>query len=101
MDGHSAPSDMLLISTHTLNKLTDEQKMWLQKAVDISLEYQKKLWEEAEIEFMEIMQKGGMTVVYPDTSQFKQAVIPFYEKLKVENPMLYQMVQEIKKMPVD
>ena len=62
------------------------------------MEFQKDLWFKAEEEFLQIMQDGGVTVVYPDTSAFKDMVVPFYDDLEQSNPELFKVAEKIKKM---
>ena len=48
LDEHTALPDVLLISTHTWEKLSEQERVWLQKSVDESIKYQRKLWADAE-----------------------------------------------------
>ncbi len=43
LDEHAAPPDVLLIGTHTWNKLSDKQRAWLEQAVEESVAYQRRL----------------------------------------------------------
>lgn len=96
LDGHTAPSDMLLISTHTWKRLSDQEKDWLMKATKESVDYQRKLWYSAENTYLDIMKKGGVQVIQPDTLAFKEKVKPLYEKLKQSHNFLYPLVEKIK-----
>ncbi len=81
LDEHAAPPDVLLIGTHTWNKLSDTQRRWLQQAVTESVAYQRQRWQEATEEALRAVQEAGVTVVYPDKSPFQEAVRPLYESL--------------------
>ncbi len=59
LDEHTALPDVLLLSTHTWEKLSEEERNWLQTAVDQSIIYQRKLWAEAEILALNEVQKAG------------------------------------------
>ena len=48
LDEHTVLPDVLIIGTQTWNRLSDEEKKWLQFAVDDSVKYQRKLWALAE-----------------------------------------------------
>ncbi len=98
MDGHSAPSDVLLISTHTWARLTDEEKSWLERAVAVSLEKQKELWKLATEEAFLDFEKQGIEIVWPDKALFVQAVQPLYDELKAAGDPLYKMAEKIRKM---
>lgn len=82
LDEHSAPPDVLLIGTHTWNKLTEEQRAWIVQAVEESVAYQRQLWDEATTEALEQVANAGIEVIYPDKEPFRQAVAPLYESLE-------------------
>ncbi len=98
MDGHSAPSDILLISTHTWARLNAQEKQWLQKAVGASLEQQKKLWDAKTKEAFQDFEKFGIEVVWPDKAPFEKAVQPLYDELKAAGDPLYRMAEKIREM---
>lgn len=101
LDGHSAPSDVLLISTHTWNRLTEQQKRWLEQAVQVALEHQRSLWDEATKTALEVMQEAGVTVIEPEKSHFREKVKPLYDELKEDYPDLHSTVLEIQAVPSD
>jgi len=101
MDGHSAPSDVLLISTHSWNRLTDQQKVWLEKAVLSSLAYQRSLWDEATKTALDAMTEMGVTIIEPEKALFREKVKPLYDELKNEHPALHALVEEIQVVPSD
>ncbi|UCH09447.1 MAG: TRAP transporter substrate-binding protein [Fidelibacterota bacterium] len=101
LDGHSSPSDVLLISTHTWERLTPQQQVWLQDAVAASVEYQRGLWDEATQSALKAMEAHGVTVIRPDIALFQQQVEPLYAKLKADKDPLYQLVEEIRSVPSD
>ena len=74
-DEHSAVPDVLIINTHMWNKLTQQEKEWLEQAVQESVLVQRKLWEDSEKMVLENIQKAGVEIFYPDK-------IPFIEKVK-------------------
>jgi TRAP-type C4-dicarboxylate transport system substrate-binding protein len=95
LDAHSSPSDILLISTHTWQKLTPQQQEWLQEAVDASVKFQSGLWDEATNLALEEMEKQGITIIRPDKELFRQKVQPLYQQLKENNDPLYDLVDQI------
>jgi tripartite ATP-independent transporter DctP family solute receptor len=82
LDEHSAPPDVLLMSTHTWNKLSEQEKEWLEKAVAESVVYQRKLWDEMTQSALEAVQAAGVTVIRPDKKPFQEVVKPIYDELK-------------------
>ena len=82
MDEHSSPPDVLVISTHTWNKLSAEEKKWLEKAVEESVVYQRKLWDEMTDWAYDEVKKLGVEIINPDKKDFLKAVQPIYEDLE-------------------
>ena len=41
---HTSIPDVLIVSTHFWNRLSDKEKEWLQKSIDQSIPFQRKLW---------------------------------------------------------
>lgn len=82
LDEHSAPPDVLLMSTHTWNKLSNQEKEWLEKAVEESVVYQRKLWDEMTQSALDAVQAAGVTVIRPDKKPFQEVVKPIYDELK-------------------
>ncbi|WP_370634230.1 TRAP transporter substrate-binding protein [Aestuariivivens sp. NBU2969] len=79
LDEHTTIPDVLLISLHAWKSLSDEEKVWLQKAVDKSVFYQRKLWAASEEEALLAVQKEGVEVIRPDKTTFKEKVNSMYE----------------------
>ena len=93
---------MLVISAMVWADLSEQQKKWLQQAVDESVTYGRKLWTEAEKKSLEIVTAGGVVVSYPDKKPFQDAVKPMWDKfLNAENKedqaigALIRKIQEI------
>lgn len=72
IDEHSVVPDVLLIGTDTWGRLNEQEKEWLQAAVDVSTKAQRKLWEASEKESLEAAKASGVTVVYPDKAPFRE-----------------------------
>ncbi|WP_016954376.1 TRAP transporter substrate-binding protein [Catenovulum agarivorans] len=78
LNEHTAVPDVILGSAHVYNNLTDQQKQWLDKAVADSVEFQKELWLEGELQALAEVKKAGVEVIYPDKTPFIQAVQDFH-----------------------
>lgn len=74
LDEHTAVPDILLISSHVWESLDEKQREWLQKAVDESVIYQRKLWKESTEEALAAVQAAGVQVFYPDKAPFQDSV---------------------------
>jgi tripartite ATP-independent transporter DctP family solute receptor len=95
LDEHTGVPDVLLISTKIWHGLSPELKELLQEAADESAEYQKKLWKDATQRALEVVQKSGVKIYYPDKRLFIEKVKPIYEEYKSQ-PEIYQIIQRIK-----
>lgn len=74
LDEHTSVPDILLISSRIWHELTPQQQNWLQQAVDESVVYQRRLWQEATEEALAEVQAAGVEVSYPDKAPFQDAV---------------------------
>jgi len=94
LDEHSALPDELLISTLVWNKLSPQEKKWVKEAAMESLEFQKKIWKEAELEALSEVQKAGVIVTTPDKESFRELVKPMYEEFS-KDPEIKELIQAI------
>ena len=97
LNEHTAIPDMMIVSTKVWDRLSAEERKWLQEAADESAVYQYKLWEESVAESMAILEEAGVEVVYPDKDPFRKEAEKVYEIMKEEDPEMYELVQEIRK----
>jgi len=74
LDEHTSVPDILLMSSRVWHDLTPEQQGWLQQAVDDSVIYQRKLWQQATEEALAAVEAAGVEVSYPDKAPFQAAV---------------------------
>jgi tripartite ATP-independent transporter DctP family solute receptor len=74
LNEHTSVPDMLLMSSRIWDSLTAQQREWLQKAVDDSVVYQRRLWQESTEEALAAVREAGVTVTYPDKQPFMAAV---------------------------
>lgn len=82
LDEHSAPPDVMLVSTHTWKSLTAQQQAWLQQAVDESVVQQRKYWDESSERALRALEESGVKIVEPDKEPFREAVQPLYSALE-------------------
>ncbi len=95
LDEHTTIPDVLIMSTHLWDKLSEKEQVWVQKAVDSSVKYQRKLWAKAETEAIEAVKKAGVTVVIPDKSEFQEKMVSLYDDYK-SNKEIYELITKIK-----
>ena len=95
LDEHTSIPDILLVSTTLWNKLSDQEKQWIQEAADSSAAYQRQVWAEAEEEAMQTVQEAGVEIIYPDKQPFIEQTKPIYESYRESEPEFYDLIQRI------
>jgi tripartite ATP-independent transporter DctP family solute receptor len=93
---HTGVPDVLLTSTFVWDKLTEQERQWLQEAADESADHQRIIWQESVKESMEEVEKAGVEVITPDREPFVKMVQPLYEQFKRQYPELFKWVGEIR-----
>ncbi len=97
LDEHTSIPDIMLVSTTFWESLSEQEKEWLQQAADESVPYQRKLWEESELEALNGVKEAGVEIIYPDKSEFVEATEAMYEDYRDVGDV-YRLIQEIKDM---
>ena len=96
MDEHTMLPDILVISPRVWMGLTPEFQQILQEAVDESVEYQRKIWAEAEKEDMQKVQDEGVTIIHPDKQPFRQSVKSVWDEFAgTDIGRLIERIQEV------
>lgn len=95
LDEHTTLPDVLVCGSYFWDSLNEEQKKWMQEAVDISVHYQRTLWAASEANSIEQLEKSGVQIIYPDKSAFAQLVKPVYD-LYSSSETLNNLIMEIK-----
>lgn len=91
---HTMCPDVIIISSTTWGKLTEQEKVWLQQAANEATVYQRALWKEQEIKSLEEMKEKGLEIIYPDKQPFIDAVAPMINKFK-NDPIYHDLIEEI------
>lgn len=81
LDEHSAPPDILLVSTHRWNRMSEQQRSWFRQAAAESVAYQRELWLQDEGAALDSVRAAGVDVVEVDKAPFRAAVAPIYEEM--------------------
>ncbi len=95
LDEHTTLPDVLVSGLYFWDGLKEKQKKWLEEAVKISVDYQRKLWAESESYSLNELKKSGVEIVYPDKSEFEKMVKPVYDYYKTNNEM-HNLINQIK-----
>ncbi len=94
LDEHTVLPDVLIAGTHLWEKLNDEEKGWLKEAVKKSIDYQRKLWIDAEKEALTAVEAAGVTIIRPNKALFLEKTKNIFEQYK-EDKVLYKLIQDI------
>lgn len=95
LNEHTAVPDVLLISTIIWDKLSEEEKKWMQDAARESAIYERELWQESEKFCLNEVQKAGVEIIYPDKEAFAAKVRPLYDTYKNDEE-IYPLIREIR-----
>jgi TRAP-type C4-dicarboxylate transport system substrate-binding protein len=79
LDEHTTIPDVLVISQIVWDKLSEQEKEWIQQAADESAVLQRKLWAESEEESLREVQKAGVQINKPDKDPFHGKSTAFLE----------------------
>ncbi|MDA0750140.1 MAG: TRAP transporter substrate-binding protein [Verrucomicrobia bacterium] len=82
LDEHTMVPDIVLIGTETWDRLTEEQRGWLQDAADSSVTFQRNLWKQKTQETMDKLKEGGVEIIRPDKKPFQDAVKELHDSFK-------------------
>lgn len=95
IDEHTMIPDILLVSTHLWNRLSSQEQEWLQKAINLSVPYQRELWIESENESLQAVIEAGVEVSYPEKAAFQEATLRMYEAFR-EDPEISVLIDRIR-----
>ncbi len=95
LDEHTTLPDVLVSGSYFWDGLKEKQKKWLEEAVKISVDYQRKLWAESESYSLNELKKSGVEIVYPEKSEFEKMVKPVYDYYKT-NKEMHNLINQIK-----
>ena len=94
IDEHTMIPDILLVSTHLWNRLSPKEQEWLQKAIDLSVPYQRNLWTRSENESLHAIIEAGVQISYPEKTAFQKATLPMYETFR-QDPEIADLIDRI------
>jgi TRAP-type C4-dicarboxylate transport system substrate-binding protein len=83
------------MSTHLWNSLNDQEQLWVQKAMDLSVIEQRRLWLESEMESLEAVKAAGVEVSYPDKSKFSDMSRSVADQY-AQDPLIKSFIDKIK-----
>lgn len=96
IDEHSSVPDVLLIGTKFWDKLSQQEKKWVQEAADESSKAQKRFWNESVEESMAVAKSAGVEIIIPEKSLFEDQSKSVLERFLVEFPEMNDIITKIK-----
>lgn len=95
LDEHTTLPDVLIIGTKSWNRLSEQEKQWVQEAALESAIYQRELWVQSENEALEAVIKAGVEVIKPDKSLFQNKVKDLIDSYSEETEF-YALINRIR-----
>ena len=96
LNEHTAVPDILVISTHAWNRLSEVEKEWMSEAAKDAGQYQRIIWQKSEEESLAAVEKAGVLIIRPDKSLFAQKTLHLFEEYR-DDPHIYDMIRSIRK----
>lgn len=96
LDEHSAVPDVLIIGTKYWNKLSDQEKNWVQEAANESAQAQKVFWKASVEKSMKIAKDAGVEIIIPDKSLFAEKSKSVIKEFIEEHPEMETTINQIK-----
>jgi tripartite ATP-independent transporter DctP family solute receptor len=97
LDEHTRIPDMVIFSKPIWDRLSPEERNWVNQAAAESVDFQRKLWKEKTEEALAIVAEAGVTIHRPDKAPFVAATGPMYAALTDER--ITRLVRRIRDVP--
>lgn len=95
LNEHTYSPDVIIIGNSFWNQLNEEQQLWMSKAVNASIDFQRKLWAEHEANALEEVVKAGVEIVYPEKDVFMELAQKVHEQY-LQDKELKKIITQIK-----
>ena len=95
LDEHSSVPDVLLMGTKFWDKLSEQEKIWVQEAADESAQAQKVFWNESVEESIAVATKAGVEIIIPKKSLFAEKSKSVVENFVKEFPEMESIINQI------
>ena len=95
LNEHTMVPDVLIVSQKVWDKLSEQERQWLQQAADDSVPVERRLWAQSEKESLEKVKEAGVNIIYPPKEPFSEKVQALLESYR-ENEKLYGLITRIR-----
>ncbi len=96
LDQHSSVPDVIIIGTKFWDKLSEQEKIWVQEAADESAQAQKIFWKESVDESMRIAKEAGVEIIIPEKALFAEKSKSVVEEFVKKYPEMAPIINQIK-----
>jgi tripartite ATP-independent transporter DctP family solute receptor len=98
LNEHTAVPDVFIISLHLWERLSSEQRAWVQEAAHESEIYQRGLWREASEEALRVVAEAGVEILRPDKAAFRAQVGALYDEVRRTQPLVGDLARRIQEV---
>ena len=84
MTNHFIASAAIQIGTSTWDSLSDQEKAWVEEAVVAGGDLSDGKTFQDEKDLIAVFEDRGLTITYPDTGPFRDAMKPYWDELEAE-----------------
>ena len=95
LDEHTSVPDMVVAGTPAWNRLSPDERRWVQQAATESAQVERVLWKKATEDALAAVEAAGVTVIRPDKAPFETSVEPMIESLRTD-PVLSPYIARIR-----
>lgn len=95
LNEHTAVPDVVIVGTTLWDRLSPQERAWLQEAADDSAVLQQRLWHEATEEALAAVRAAGVEVITPDKAPFAERVEAMTARYAA-NPALRELLGGIR-----
>ena len=100
LNEHTSLPDVMVVSTIIWNRLSEDEKRWLQESADEAAIVQRDYWAESEAEALAAVKEAGVEVTVlseDDKEAFAEKVESIYDDYKSDT-LIYNLIQQIKEV---
>lgn len=94
LNEHTAVPDVLIMSTHVWNRLSEQEQSWLMDAVKESVVFQRKLWADTEAGDLKFLESQGVEIIRPEKQPFMDDISGMYDDF-ADDKVIYDLIQRI------
>ena len=87
LDEHTSVPDVVVVSTHLWDSLSETERRWLQEAADESAVHQRGLWGASTAESLAAVARAGVEIVRPDKAAFAARVADLHRQAQ-QDPVI-------------